>query len=89
MRHTAQNVATELASLPAGTRYMVAFPWPASASANPAGLAARIVEEGFVRAIIDDRVVDLSTISASAGSEIAEPPTPLLAQEVPADDAAC
>ncbi|HEY1598015.1 MAG TPA: excinuclease ABC subunit UvrA [Pirellulales bacterium] len=83
LRHTPQSVATELASLPAGKRYMVAFTWPASATANRAELAARLLEDGFVRAIIADQVVDLASLRNETGSgqSVVVPSLPLFSEE--------
>ena len=87
VRHSPQSVAAEIAHWPAGTKFMVAFPWPAPASVNPAELAARIVEEGFVRAVVDDRLVDLAEFGASAGAvHVAEIAADDAADEAPLDD---
>jgi excinuclease ABC subunit A len=59
-RDTPQSVAEELARLPAGTRFMVAFrrEWPAEKSAEEVTTALR--EEGFVRAIAGGGIVNLA-----------------------------
>jgi excinuclease ABC subunit A len=67
-RHTPQSVAAEIARLPAGTRYMLAFPWPSTATMAPHELAARIIEEGYVRAVVGERIIELATIAAQATS---------------------
>jgi hypothetical protein len=62
-RDTPQSAAETLSALPAGTRYMVAFPCQL-----PDGgldqLAAELREDGFVRAVIDGRLVDLDAVVA-------------------------
>ncbi|HVU86753.1 MAG TPA: excinuclease ABC subunit UvrA [Pirellulales bacterium] len=85
VRHAPQSVAAELARLPAGTRYMVAFPWPHPASVAPADLAARIVEEGFVRAIVDSQMVELPNLAAQAAAAETAAVLPLFAE--PAEEA--
>ncbi len=80
LRHAPQSVAAELARLPAGTRYMVAFPWPHPASVAPADLAARIVEEGFVRAIVGSQVVELADLATQAATAESAAAQPLLAE---------
>src|SRR5262249_14970818 len=63
VRHTAQSIAAELARLASGTKYMLAFERPAPAADEHSGAIARLIEEGFVRAIIDGRTVDLSSLA--------------------------
>lgn len=58
-RHTPQSVAEALAGLAEGTRYLIAF------SVDPTGGGERglwpsFQEDGFVRAIVDDRLVNLA-----------------------------
>jgi excinuclease ABC subunit A len=77
VRHSPQSVAVELARLPTGTKYMVAFTQPAPASAEPAELAARAIEEGFIRAVIGDKIVELAGVSALAGREVVGEQLPL------------
>ncbi len=57
-RDTPQSVAARLAELPAGTRYMLAFGLN-DGDASLAATAVALREEGFVRAIIGQRVVSL------------------------------
>jgi excinuclease ABC subunit A len=60
-QHSPQSAAEQLAALPPGTRYMIAF-----ACELPAGgieqLAAELREAGFVRAVIDGRMVNLDAV---------------------------
>ena len=49
VRQTPQSVAAELLSLPSGTRYMVAFPWPHPASVAAADLAVSANRRGRLR----------------------------------------
>jgi excinuclease ABC subunit A len=67
-RHTPQSVAAEIARLPVGTRYMLAFPWPSAAAIASHELAARIIEEGYVRAVVGEQIVELATIAAQGPS---------------------
>ncbi len=67
VRHAPQGVADELASLPAGTKFMVAFAWPVPLTAHTSDIAARLVEDGYVRAIVDGAMVDLSSLAATTG----------------------
>jgi len=71
-RDSPQSAAEVLGSLPEGTRYMIAFAVSAAAEADPARLAAGLVEEGFVRVVVDGRVVNLTAPPIDAAS-LAEP----------------
>ena len=66
-RHTPQSAAVELARLAAGTRLMIAFP-EATASVGATERSARLVEEGFVRAVVGERMVELATIRGAPGA---------------------
>ncbi|HJT31295.1 MAG TPA: excinuclease ABC subunit UvrA [Pirellulales bacterium] len=57
-RDTPQSMATTLAGLPSGTRFLVTFPLETIATRDQAALSAALREEGFVRAIVDGRLVD-------------------------------
>ena len=65
---------------------MVAFPWPQPAAVAAADLAARIVEEGFVRAIVDGQTVELANLAAQAAAAESKAALPLFAES--ADEAA-
>ena len=54
-----QNAAESLAELPPGTRYMIAFRCELPADGTIEQLAAGLREDGFVRAIVDGRLVNL------------------------------
>jgi excinuclease ABC subunit A len=85
-RDTPQSVAALLGNLPAGTRYMVAF-GHGPCETSLAAMAAALREEGFVRAIIDGRLVDLDEV---AGGQYSVPSTQYSvpgAQLDPASDA--
>ncbi len=56
-QHTPQSVADTLAGLPAGTRFLVAF--AAERNGSTRSLWPALQEEGFVRAILGDRIVNL------------------------------
>ena len=57
-RHSPDTVVEALAALPEGTRYLLAFPVP-SATADAATPWAAYREEGFVRAIVGNRLIRL------------------------------
>ena len=54
-----QSAAETLAALPPGSRYMIAFACPLPDGGTIEQLAAGLREDGFVRAIIDGRLVNL------------------------------
>ena len=58
-RDTPQSVAADLQQLPAGTRYLVSFPYQTLAGRDPQQLAATLREEGFVRAIVAGQLLNL------------------------------
>ncbi len=58
-RDTPQNAAEKLSALPRGTRYMIAFPCPLPEGGTLESLAAGLREDGFVRAVLDGRMVNL------------------------------
>jgi excinuclease ABC subunit A len=69
-RHTPQSTAEALAALPEGTRYLIGF------AVRPAGSQQRPLwpafqEEGFIRVIVDHRLVNLSDEPWSAAHEAA------------------
>ena len=67
-RDTPESVAARLGVLPAGTRYMVAF--GLEAKGEPlAAVAAGLREEGFVRAIVGERMVALDTGEEEGNSD--------------------
>ncbi len=59
-RESAENVAEQLARLPQGTRYMVAFRQGPPAEEDSVRLAARLREEGFLRLVVGQRVLNLA-----------------------------
>ena len=59
-RDTPQSVAAELAGLPSGARYMVAFRWP-NLGDDPTQTAAAMKEDGFIRVVAAGRTVDLAS----------------------------
>jgi excinuclease ABC subunit A len=63
LRDTPQSAAAELAELPAGTRFMVAFAVDVGDGLS-AATAAALREEGFVRAIAGERVASLDDLSS-------------------------
>jgi excinuclease ABC subunit A len=71
-RDSPQSAAEVLGSLAEGTRYMIAFAAPLGETSDTAHWAAGLVEEGFVRAIVGGRVVDLGSQPADLAS-LAEP----------------
>ncbi len=70
-RDSPQSVAARLAELTAGTRYMIAFGL-ACEETSLAAAASALREEGFVRAIIGQRIMDLDEVW---GSECSVPST--------------
>ncbi|MGA2253321.1 MAG: excinuclease ABC subunit A, partial [Thermoguttaceae bacterium] len=61
-RDTPQSIAALLTNLPAGTRYMVAFGLNGNSNSSLAATATALREEGFVRAIIGERIVNLDEV---------------------------
>jgi excinuclease ABC subunit A len=62
-----QSAAETLAALPPGTRYLIAFTCPIPNDAMIEQVTAALREDGFVRAIIDGRLVNLN----AEGEELA------------------
>ena len=56
---TPQSVAKLLATLSDGVRYMIAFPLTVAADDDPQEVATTIREDGFVRAVVGERIVSL------------------------------
>jgi len=56
-RDSPQSAAERLAGLPAGTKFMIVFPCPLT---GPEDLRKFLQEKGFVRVIVDGRLVDLA-----------------------------
>jgi excinuclease ABC subunit A len=67
-RDTPQSAAETLAALPKGTRYLIAFACPLPEGGTFEQLAAKLREDGFVRAVVDGRVVDLDEGCLAAAS---------------------
>ena len=63
-RDSPQNAAESLAQLPSGTRYMIAFRCEVPDGGTLEQLAAALREDGFVRAIVDGRLVNLDATGA-------------------------
>ncbi|MCE5267074.1 MAG: hypothetical protein LLG00_04235, partial [Planctomycetaceae bacterium] len=63
-RDTPQNAAETLTALPPGARYLIAFQCQLPETATIEQLAAGLREEGFVRAIIEGRLLNLDEIAA-------------------------
>jgi excinuclease ABC subunit A len=94
-RDTPQSTAAVFANLPAGTRYMLAFPVEAGGEGLSPATAAALREEGFVRAIVGQRVASLDeavgcdqragavrSMVASAGPPVAANGGPVLASSL-------
>ena len=71
---TAQSTSDLLASLPAGTRYMIAFPLEIVEGNDIAQLAAAMREEGFVRMIAAGRTVSLDDADSSSLGNLSAAP---------------
>jgi excinuclease ABC subunit A len=65
-RDTPQSVAASLAELPRGTRYLVTFPYETLAAGDPSQLAAALREEGFVRVVVEGRLLNLDESGETA-----------------------
>jgi len=59
--YTPSRVAEQVLSLPQGTRFMVTFPVTVSPKLSAAEQADRIREMGFVRLLVGDELVDITT----------------------------
>jgi len=59
-KDTPQSAAERLDELPDGTRYMLVFPRPLSEEEDLASVAAELQEDGFVRVVAGDRIVQLA-----------------------------
>jgi excinuclease ABC subunit A len=62
-RDTPQSVAAVLTTFPAGTRYMLSFAVESSNSRMSTDTIAALREEGFVRAIVGEKLVSLDEMS--------------------------
>ena len=62
-----QSAAETLAALPPGTRYMIAFSCDAPSDGMIEQLTAALREDGFVRAIIDGRLVNFDASGEMSG----------------------
>jgi excinuclease ABC subunit A len=78
-----ESTAGALASLPAGTRFMLAFAPAVEAGADLPSTLAGLREEGFVRVVIEGKTIDLNASaeigspSESASPTLAPRPSPL------------
>jgi len=63
-----QSAAGVLAGLPQGTRYMIAFSCPLSDENSAEQWAAELREDGFVRAIVEERLVNLDAAEIFSGN---------------------
>jgi excinuclease ABC subunit A len=68
-----QSAAEFLAALPPGTRYMITFRLEPVEGDDPDQTAVGLKEEGFVRAIVDGRMVNLAEEPLPANSRGPEP----------------
>ena len=59
-RESSQSAAEALGRLPAGTRFMVAFALPPAEQADLEAVFGTLREQGFVRLIFGDRLINLS-----------------------------
>ena len=67
-----QSAAETLTALPPGTRYMIAFSCPLPDDGTVEQLAAGLREDGFVRAVIDGRLVNLEEVLAATPQAVSE-----------------
>ena len=63
-----QSAAETLAGLPPGSRYMIAFACPMPEGGTIGQLVAELREDGFVRAIVDGRLVNLDAGGKDRGT---------------------
>ena len=70
-RDSSESIADRLEKLPAGTRYMISFAEAITPELDADALAAELRQDGFVRAVVDGRMVDLtdSELETMAGGE--------------------
>lgn len=71
-RDTPESAAHDLLALPEGTRYLIAFPLPASL-VGEAGVYPRLKKAGFARMVAGGRTIDLADFDPSelaAGSQV-------------------
>ncbi len=89
-RHTPQNAAELLQELPQGTRFMVAFAVPKPPVEEWDRLGASLVEDGFIRIVIDGRMVNLSTerLAESVSTTPTEEPWYVIVDRLAAGDLA-
>jgi excinuclease ABC subunit A len=73
-RETPQSAAEQLAALAAGTRFLVAFAPPAGESSDLASVAAGLREQGFVRLIVGEQLINLSESPADPAAPWAVQP---------------
>jgi excinuclease ABC subunit A len=73
---TPESTAESLAALPPGKRYMIAFAQDLPQGADPAVARSALREEGFVRAIVAGRMVNLDGAPASGPPEAPETAAP-------------
>ncbi len=66
-RDTPQSAAVRLSQLAAGTRFMVAFPRDIQAGESASAILTPLVEAGFVRGILDGKMLDFEV---SSGAEL-------------------
>ena len=62
---TAESAAESLAKLAADSRFMVCFPRPVTDDEDLGTVCASLQEDGFVRAIIDGRIIDLASSTST------------------------
>ncbi len=79
-RDTPQSVAALLGNLPTGTRYMIAFGLGGNDGSSLAATVTALREEGFVRAIIGQEVVNLDDATSTQYSVPSTPNSELSAQ---------
>ena len=72
-RDSPQSAAQTLAELPDGTRYMIVFETPTPNGDDHERLAAALAEEGFVRVVAGNRLINLSTESLQSPDSSRDP----------------
>ena len=69
-RETAQAAAADLARLPGGTKFLIAFELPPAAAEELETLAGALREQGFVRLIVGQQTINLGEIGPGQLSAI-------------------
>ncbi|MGD9127513.1 MAG: excinuclease ABC subunit UvrA [Planctomycetia bacterium] len=67
---TPQSAARQLEELPAGIRFMIAYPLAVPEGSTIEAVTKRLREEGFLRLVVDGRMINLSTDTLPESTEV-------------------